>query len=310
MSVAVARGLLRRAYPPHPESVNWHLTVICNYACQFCFLTLKGYRRSIPTGTPIRISRAKASRILHLLADARVRKLTFAGGEPTLCLDLPDLTREAHELGLHPMVVSNGTGVSDDFVKRVGPFLSAIKLSIDSASNALEAEMGRGTGAHVETILAAAERCRQEGIPVMVNTVVSAKNWDEDLRPLIRSLSPVRWKVLQVLPVKGETDEHWKEFAIEPELFAAFVRRHAELNPVVEGNDVMRGSYVMMDPHGRFFQDFNGQYIYSQSVLDIGMRPALDQVGWDHIRFLKRGGRYSLPERQDSGSKWQVIQGP
>lgn len=290
--------------PARPESINWHVTVVCNYACRFCFLTLRGYRRSLPPGSPLRISPSKAVRVLRLLADAGTQKLTFAGGEPTLCPELPELVREAEGLGLHPMVVSNGTGITDDFVQRAGPFLSAIKLSIDSASSELEAEMGRGTGNHVATIMAAADRCRQEGIPVMVNTVVSAKNWDEDLRPLIRLLAPVRWKVFQVLPVNGETDAHWRDFSLGPELFAAFVRRHAELNPVAENNEAMRGSYLMIDPLGRFFQDFEGRYRYSQSVLDVGVMPALGQVGWDFSRFVRRGGQYPLPERRIKGSTW------
>jgi hypothetical protein len=50
----------------------------------------------------------------------------------------------------------------------------------------------------------------------------------------------------------------------------------------------------MIDPIGRFMQDVGGKHVYSSPILDIGVMPALAQVGWDYQMFLRRGGRYKL----------------
>ena len=72
----------------------------------------------------------------------------------------------------------------------------------------------------------------------------------------------------------------------------SFVDRYKHLNPIYETNDVFRGSYVMLDPLGRFFQNSKGHIEYSRSILDVDPLEALTEVGWDREKFLKRGGIY------------------
>ncbi len=58
-----------------------------------------------------------------------------------------------------------------------------------------------------------------------------------------------------------------------------FVDKHRHLNPISEINDVFRGSYVMLDPLGRFFQNSKGYIEYSRSILDVDTLEALAEVG-------------------------------
>ena len=53
----------------------------------------------------------EAIEIISLLPEAWVTKLTFAGGEPTLCPYLGAAIRHAKECGLTTSIVSNGTGL-------------------------------------------------------------------------------------------------------------------------------------------------------------------------------------------------------
>ncbi len=71
-----------------------------------------------------------------------------------------------------------------------------------------------------------------------------------------------------------------------------FVHRHRYLNSIYESNDLFCGSYVMLDPLGRFFQNSKGFIEYSRSILDVDPIDALAEVGWDRGKFLKRGGIY------------------
>ena len=61
---------------------------------------------------------------------------------------------------------------------------------------------------------------------------------------------------------------------------------------VPENNEAMTESYVMIDPAGRFFDNTQGSYRYSQPILKVGVEEALKQVSIDSERFHQRGGEY------------------
>ena len=77
------------------------------------------------------------------------------------------------------------------------------------------------------------ELCRQYNIKFKLNTVVCNYNKDENMVENIKKLDPYRWKVFQVLMVKGENDGGDKlrdvtEFQISNEEFKKFIERHKE----------------------------------------------------------------------------------
>ena len=45
---------------------------------------------------------------------------------------------------------------------------------------------------------------------------------------------------------------------------------------VPEDNDLMTGSYVMVDPAGRFFDNAAGAHTYSRPILEVGVEPGPD----------------------------------
>jgi len=103
-------------------------------------------------------------------------------------------------------------------------------------------------------------------------------------------LAPQQWKVLKMLPSTT------RKLEVTEEQFAFFVQQHARFRSVmrVEDNDAMVNSYVMVDPHGRFFQ--NGQqqlgYAYSPPILDVGAAEALRTITWSAEKF---NARYATP---------------
>src|SRR3972149_6191899 len=96
--------------------------------------------------------------------------------------------------------------VTDAFLDKAGEWIDWVAISIDSASGNTEALLGRGFGNHVDLVRAAARRVRSRGIRLKINTTVTALSWNEDLHPLLEELRPDRWKVFQVLPIRGEND--------------------------------------------------------------------------------------------------------
>ena len=96
-------------------AVNFHLWEPCNMRCKFCFATFQDVKKTIlPKGC---LPKADAIKVVEELAEYGFEKITFAGGEPTLCPWLTNLISTAHEAGMTTMIVTNGSGIDDEFLK-------------------------------------------------------------------------------------------------------------------------------------------------------------------------------------------------
>jgi len=275
---------------PVPLNVSWHLWPECNLKCTYCYATFHDIPRTLAVD--------EAHRVLELFHEAGTEKVTFVGGEPMLCPHLDELIIHAKELGLVTMLVTNGTRLVGKRLRQIVPHLDWVSLSIDASDPKIMAAMGRGNAAFWEHCI----RCWGElaefpHLRLKINTVVTRQNLHDDMRSLIRQLAPSRWKVFQVLPVRGQNDGSVEPLLITPDEFATYVARHRELDaeglgPVAEDNRALTGTYLMLDALGRLFSNKTGEHVYTDSVLDVGVWRAVEQVGWDVDGFLERGGVY------------------
>jgi radical S-adenosyl methionine domain-containing protein 2 len=234
----------------------------------------------------------EALKVPEKLVKAGTQKVSFAGGEPTLCPYLAELLRESKNQGMTTMVISNGTGFTEEFLDHNHEWIDWVALSIDSSSPVTEQRLGRGNGEHLDVAKKVWRSLDDHNINKKLNTVVTSLNWQEDMSPLIEMLQPERWKVFQVLPIRGENGKNIGQLTISKEQFESFVDYHARYNPVSENNDAMTDSYLMMDPTGRFFQNRDGRYSYSSPILEVDVETAIQQVGWSQEKFNARGGLY------------------
>jgi radical S-adenosyl methionine domain-containing protein 2 len=279
---------------PLPPAVNFHLEKACNLRCKFCYAHFDddAALREIKRG----LDREHAMRVIELVREAGAEKITFVGGEPTLCPFLPDLLRHARDLGYTTTLVTNGFRL-ERLLDEVADCLDWVGLSVDSADEATQAALGRDRGTHVAKSLAHFRRIHALGIRVKLNTVVTSINWQEDMSDFVRITRPDRWKLFQVLPVDGQNDGSVGPLLIAREQFDAFVDRHMHLKDegisvVPESNDAMTGSYAMIDPLGRFFSNVGGRHTYSPAILEVGVETAFAAVGFDALKFEARGGKY------------------
>ena len=63
---------------------------------------------------------------------------------------------------------------------------------------------------------------------------------------------------------------------------------------VPETNSQVKGSYAMVDPAGRFFDDADGTHHYNRPILEIGVGSAIREVNYNLEKFISRGGLYDL----------------
>jgi radical S-adenosyl methionine domain-containing protein 2 len=268
------------------ETINLHVWAKCNLHCAYCYGRFPARPPHLPA--------SEWCRILDLIAAEGVRRVTFSGGEPTLHPGLASMLEHARRASLQTSIITNGARLTPENVS----MLDLVAVTADSADARTLLRLGRGHG-YLETLYRVAHLVHQRQTRLKVNTVVTALNETEDLTALIRALRPSKWKPLQFVHVPGENDDTAPALGITDEAFEAFVRRHASLKTELvfapEPARVIRTTYVMIDPLGRLFQHSPSGHRVSASVLEVGVRAALDAVGgYDRAAFEARGGHVDV----------------
>ena len=201
-------------------SVNFHLWEPCNMRCGFCFATFQDVKRdmNLPKG---HLPQEACILVIDRIAEFGFEKINFAGGEPTLCPWLPELIARAKEHGMATSIVTNGSRITDEWLDGLDGSLDWIGLSIDTLDPKKLIHSGRAIGGKLpiteEAYLDRIRALKQRGIRLKINTVVTSITSEEDLVPFIRLARPERWKIFQVLPVKGQNDVKVDDFVISAE---------------------------------------------------------------------------------------------
>lgn len=293
--------------PSNQLVINWHITEVCNYSCQYCYAKWEApsEQRDLihdPVRTRELLREVYAffhpnnnANPLKQSMDWESLRLNIAGGEPLLYKrKVLDMIATAREIGFDVSLITNGSQLDQPLMAALAPAISLLGLSIDSANAQINQEIGRvdrrGRLLHLPALIAAIQESRRHhpGLSLKINTVVNRVNQSEDMTDLIARLHPDKWKILRMLPIVDAS------LAVSQEAFDAFVTRHAELGAVlhVEDNQDMTESYLMVDPLGRFFQNATGPigqgYRYSPPILEVGAAGAFATMRFSATKFLLR----------------------
>jgi len=278
-----------------PETVNYHFTKACQMACKHCFAVFSdcGKNRLEEYLAVIRaIARAPLPEGRQL-----PRRLNFVGGEPTLYPKFSELVECALEEGLRVSIVTNGF----DLVQKglVGPLkeMELIGISIDSLVHATNLKIGRhvkgktlGESEWKELFL----QMEQLQIPLKINTTITRHNYQEDLSEFIGNSNPIRWKVFQAMPVDGQNEGSRSEWLVNRGEYDAFVERHQQAGVQIEAEpeEMMRGTYAMISPDGRFYDSTLGYHHYSDPITSVGVEHAWNQINFSADGFEERTQNY------------------
>jgi len=258
------------------SDVNFHMTPLCNMSCKFCFAQFKNVK---PLGKYDTIS------LVRMISDEGFRKVNFVGGEPTLVPWLKEAIIEARNRGLITSIITNGWNMNKDWLDAFAEHLDWIGLSIDSLHPDINSKLGRKVPSleapSFSSYLDSVNLVHEYNVNLKINTVVNQLNKTESFHEIIREGRPEKWKIFQVLVLENENPEAIK-LSITRNEFKEFLARHSELSRITniypEYNDDMRSSYLIIDPAGRFVDNSSNKYHYSDSILDIGVKNALNQV--------------------------------
>ena len=286
--------------------INWHVTEACNYKCQYCYAKWNDKRNM----KELIHHPEKAMELLSKLYDFfktenlknplrsqmnwKSARLNFAGGETLLYKDhIHQLIQEAKKIGFKVSIITNGSTLDPELIKKLAPYLSILGVSVDSNDLTTNNSIGRvdrkgnilNTGDIVSNLSLA--RSINPNMDIKINSVINKFNFDEDMNEFIASIAPDKWKVLQMLPIITSG------LVITKAQYQTFVRNHQQHKNImsVEDNKGMQGSYLMIDPLGRFFQnteELDEGYCYSSPIIEVSVASALSEVDFSVPKFSSR----------------------
>ena len=270
-------------------------------SCNFCYARFDDVIRDTKVSA-LGLPTDQAKKVIFELVLLGFNKINFAGGEPILRKDLPELIKYAKSLGLITSLVTNGHLITQDWVEKVTGSLDQIGISVDSSNPETRIKMGRAVNnipLTNEDYLSRAKMIRESGIALKINTVVTAQNHLENMTQFILDLKPKRWKVFQALQIDNQNNLDESKILCPDEWFADYRLRHSSvlahgIVAIFEDNEDMQSSYAMVDPAGRFYDNTEGKHTYSDPILSVGGATALGQTSTSFEKFLSRGGVYQI----------------
>jgi radical S-adenosyl methionine domain-containing protein 2 len=282
-------------------TVNFHLIKACNFRCKFCYATFN----DISSKEIKAVIKKEHFEIVNAVAQSGYfKKINFAGGEPTLVPHITELIQYAKSLGLETSIVTNASKIDAEWVKNIAGHLDILTISVDSITPETNHLIGRESNrkqVEIDNLLEIAKTCHLYGIALKINTVVCSFNKNEILADFINQVKPFRWKILQATQVEGQNNEQYDSIKVSQEEFEAFCHNNQQhllpdIKVIIESSDLIQGSYIMIDPLGRFYDSSTGKYQYSDKILEVGLREALNQIQVDGTKFINREGNYSIRE--------------
>lgn len=150
--------------------VSWNTTNACNLYCAHCY-------RGSGEEAAGELTTAEGMTLIEEIARAGFQIMIFSGGEPLLRPDILELIRHAREVGLRPVLGTNGTLLSLETARALQDAgLMAAGISLDSLDAAAHDRL-RGQQGAWQAAVNGMQHCRAVGLPFQIHTTVM--DWNE-----------------------------------------------------------------------------------------------------------------------------------
>ena len=150
--------------------MSWNTTNACNLYCAHC------YRESGKQAEG-ELNTAEGMKLIDEIAKAGFNIMIFSGGEPLTRPDIYDLIAHAREVGLRPVLGSNGTLITPEVARKLKESgLMAAGISLDSLDAAKHDHL-RGKEGAWQAAVQGMKNCRDAGLAFQIHTTVM--DWNE-----------------------------------------------------------------------------------------------------------------------------------
>ena len=270
------------------DSICWNITNRCNMLCDFCFRDIFGSDLSIEEN----------KKILTVLKEKGIKKITFAGGEALLYHKFDkgflEILKEAYNMGFECRLITNGTNFQesanfkeadifdqlspDYYLDEVLPYLSRITFSCDRVNKYENDDIGRRLVGDKEydptkAIFYLVEEIRKkyskENLEIDINTVALRDingnyYYLDDMQELVYTHRNLinKWKILIFYGLRGEALDKKDLYKVPDEdiddIKKAYVMETDDLSVSVKDNDDMDTNLILSND-GILKRSLNGK---------------------------------------------------
>lgn len=150
--------------------MSWNTTNDCNLYCAHC------YRESGEKAKG-ELDTKEAKKLIDEIKKADFHIMIFSGGEPLMREDIFELIAYAKEVGLRPVLGTNGTLITREVARKLKEAgLMAAGISLDSLDKTRHNEL-RGDKEAWDLAVSGMENCKAEGLAFQIHTTVM--DWNE-----------------------------------------------------------------------------------------------------------------------------------
>ncbi|MBM4152505.1 MAG: radical SAM protein, partial [Kiritimatiellaceae bacterium] len=155
-----------------PTEVHFSVTNLCDVGCTHCYMDSRRTSKN-------ELSTAEFKKAIDLLAAQNVFHMAMGGGEALLREDFFELAAYVREKGMVPNLTTSGLHLTAAHAEKM-KILGQVNISIDGVGETYGCYRGQNYFPQADR---AFDLLRQFGIPIGINCVVGAANFDE-LEPL------------------------------------------------------------------------------------------------------------------------------
>jgi radical SAM protein len=175
-----------------PQRIYWELTRACDLACRHC-------RASACSETEAcELSTTEIARVLDQIAAEAKPHVIFTGGDPLKRRDFFRVVEHAVSAGLPCSVSPSATPLlTPSVIKRLAALrIAAMSLSLDGSTSRGH-DVLRGVPGTFTRTLELAKAIVQSGIPLQINTLVTAATVDDlpEIHALAAAIGAERWSL-------------------------------------------------------------------------------------------------------------------
>jgi MoaA/NifB/PqqE/SkfB family radical SAM enzyme len=173
------------------RALHWECWSKCNLTCPFCYRTY-----SEP------LIGDEARKLVAIVATSGAKLIVFAGGDPSLRSDLPELCKLAKELGLEVEVQTNAHSRRATVLSAL-PYCDSIAVSIDAPVAARHDQI-RGAPGNFRRVMDLIAKANRSRVPVRVRSVVTnlvSEDWQRLGQDLSKYDNIIEWRLQELSPV-------------------------------------------------------------------------------------------------------------
>ena len=191
----------------------------------------------------------------------------------------------------HKRSITNGYCLTPEFIDRNKDKIDMIGISVDGTNEDINRKSGRvtkkGEVLTNERLYELSDHIHEAGVRLKINTQVMKPTCNEDFHDLIRRVMPDKWKLLRT-SIREDVNIDAKGFVASEREFNDFVKRHKDLDPIVEDSEDIKNAYYMVFQYGEFVCVEGDSHRHLMPLMFGDVKESLSQIPHNEEGYKKR----------------------